>query len=99
MRYSLYYHAVHLPYSHDDEDEGIEANKMTTQIKAAADFLNVRIGNIKYALTKEKGFITNITNKVITAGSILVLFGIITITPKPFIRLPYSAPFVPLAAS
>ena len=23
VRYSLYYHAVHLPYSHDDEDEGI----------------------------------------------------------------------------
>ena len=31
VRYSLYYHAVHLPYSHDDEDEGIEANKMTNQ--------------------------------------------------------------------
>ena len=50
VRYSLYYHAVHLPYSHDDEDEGIEANKMTTQIKAAADFLNVRIGNIQVCL-------------------------------------------------
>lgn len=43
VRYSLYYHAVRLPFM-------AEGNEITTQLKAAAKFLNVRIGSIEEAL-------------------------------------------------
>ena len=48
--YSIYCHAVRLPYSSDDEDEGIVANKMETQIKAGAHFLNVKLGSVQACL-------------------------------------------------
>lgn len=54
IRYSTYCHAIRLPYSIDDEDEGIEANKMETQIKAGASFLNVRLGHIPTAIREGK---------------------------------------------
>lgn len=41
--YSLYYHAVRLPFM-------AEGNEITTQLKAAAKFLNIRIGSIEEAL-------------------------------------------------
>ena len=52
VRYSMYFHAINLPYS-DDSETG-EANKMDTQIKAAAGFLNVNIGNVNTSLTQGK---------------------------------------------
>lgn len=48
--YSIYYHAINLPYS-DDSETG-EANKIETQIKAAANFLNVKTGSIGTSLTQ-----------------------------------------------
>lgn len=44
VKYSLYRHAKHLPYS--DDPNAAEPNKMSTQVKAAANFLNVSIGSI-----------------------------------------------------
>ena len=52
--YSVYCHAMRLPYSQDNEYDSIGGNKMVTQIKAAADFLNVSIGDIKKALVDGK---------------------------------------------
>lgn len=52
VRYSMYFHAINLPYS-DDSETG-EANKMDTQIKAAANFLNVKIGDLNTSLTEGK---------------------------------------------
>lgn len=45
--YSLYYHAVSLPFM-------AEGNEITTQLKAAAKFLNVRIGSIETVLRSGK---------------------------------------------
>ena len=44
VHYSLYYHAKHSFYG--DEGEGGGYNSIETQIKAAADFLHVKIGSI-----------------------------------------------------
>jgi hypothetical protein len=50
VRYSLYRHAKHLPYS--DDPNAVEPNKISTQIKAAASFLNVNIGNIDRSISE-----------------------------------------------
>jgi hypothetical protein len=48
--YSLYYHAKHSFYG--DEGVGGGYNSMETQIKSAADFLHVKIGNINSIISK-----------------------------------------------
>lgn len=50
VNYSLYYHAKHSLYG--DEGEGGGYNSMETQIKAASDFLHVKIGNIDAVIRK-----------------------------------------------
>lgn len=52
VKYSLYYHAIHSPYGEEGEYGGY--NTIETQIKAAAYFLNVKIGGINNTIEKGK---------------------------------------------
>lgn len=45
VRYALYYHALHLPYTEGGD------NAMKTQIKAAADYYSVTIGDVETTLS------------------------------------------------
>ena len=66
VRYSLYRHAIHLPYSEDGEFG--EENDISTQLKAAANFLNVKMGDINHIIREGGTMAEQYDNKVAYCG-------------------------------
>jgi hypothetical protein len=96
VRYSLYRFAKHLPFSEDGEFGG--ENDISTQIKAAASFLNVKMGDINHNIREGEKLFKQYGNKERFAGLTLIFFGTTTKTLKQSVKLPNYVRFAPLKA-
>lgn len=66
VRYSMYQYTKYLPHTDGDDDN--YPNEISTQIKAAANFLNVEIGNLDRSINEGKALFEQYDGKGVFCG-------------------------------